>query len=178
MVVYNNNDIDEIIFELINGKTIIIPTDTQYGLISLDVNNLYRIKRRNKNKKIIKFIKSPEIVKTNNSDFYKLAKKFWPGKLTLILDGESYRIPKNDLINKLLDRYEVLYCSSANISCKNPIRTIDEAKEQFKKNLDELIFVTSNISGDNIASTIYDINSKKVIREGIISLGDINEQLQ
>ncbi len=178
MVTYSSHDVDEIIFELINGKTIIIPTDTQYGLISLDKNNLYKIKKRNKNKKIIKFIKSEKLVETNNEDFYKLSKKFWPGKLTLIVDGESYRKPNNKLILELLDRFEVLSCTSANISGMTPITTIEDAKKQFRKNLNSLVFIKSDIKGDNIASTIYDIDNKKIIREGIISLGEINEQIQ
>lgn len=178
MIIYNGNDFDNIVFELINGKTIIIPTDTQYGLISLDINELYKIKRRNKNKKIIKFVKDYKLIETKNSDFTKLAKKFWPGKLTLILNGESYRKPNNELILKLLDRFEVLYCTSANISGMNPITCIEEAKIQFKKNLDSLIFIKSDKKGDNIASTIYDIDNKKIIREGIISLGEIYEEIQ
>lgn len=177
MVEYNENEIDEIFFELINGKALIIPTDTQYGLLSIDKNLIYKIKRRKKNKKIIKFIKNPKMVNTQNNDFYKIAKKLWPGKITLIVGGESYRIPDSELIKKILERFECVYCSSANISGYEPILTKDDAIKQFSKNLDKLVFISSKNIGDNNASTIYDVDNKKIIREGIISIGDINECL-
>lgn len=178
MTVYNENEYEEIVFELINGKTIIIPTDTQYGLISLNIDDLYKIKKRKKSKKIIKFIRDASIINTNNESFIKLSKKFWPGKLTLILNKESYRMPNSSLILKLLDRFKSLYCTSANISGLNPITNLEEAEMQFKKKNDKLVFVKTEKLGDNIPSTIYDIDNKKIIREGIISLGEINNELQ
>ena len=56
MQVYSTTDINEIAFELKSNKAVILPTDTVWGIISLDEKNIYRIKQRSLSKKIITFV--------------------------------------------------------------------------------------------------------------------------
>ncbi len=178
MVIYNENDIDEIIFEMKNNKVAIIPTDTLYGIAAIDKSLIYKIKKRSYNKKIVLFVKDISYIKNASNDFKKLAKKFWPGKLTLIENGISYRIPDSKICLSLLNKLGQFYCSSANISGKEPIARIEDAQQVFSKNLESIVVVDTQCKHDGIASTIYDIDKHKVIREGKIKEGEINECLQ
>ncbi|VEU61645.1 Uncharacterised protein [Mycoplasmopsis fermentans] len=52
MVKYNPNDLKAIVFELKNNKTLIAPTDTVYGVLSIDKTNIYKIKKEIEVKKL------------------------------------------------------------------------------------------------------------------------------
>ena len=75
-----------------NAKVIAIPTDTVYGF-AVDASNqealenLYRLKKRDKNKPIAIFLKNVEQIKKLfiiEKITAKLIKKFLPGKLTIV----------------------------------------------------------------------------------------------
>jgi len=53
---YTYHEIDNVVFELLNQKAVIIPTDTVIGIISKNQNLIYEIKNRPKSKKIITFL--------------------------------------------------------------------------------------------------------------------------
>ena len=62
-----------------------------------------------------------------------MLKKYWPGKLTVVKNKIGYRVPNDDFLLKLLDRFDFLYSSSANISGRNPITDLDEAHNTFRR---------------------------------------------
>lgn len=173
MVKYNPNDLKAVVFELKNNKTLIAPTDTVYGILSIDKANIYRVKKRDRNKKIVLFIPNLSYVKNINDNFIKLAKAFWPGKLTLIKSRISYRVPNNKFILDLLEKTGPLFCSSANISGKPTISSYEEAIINFKDNKSDIIFLESDFS-NNSPSTIYDVDKDKILREGDISYEQIS----
>lgn len=177
IVKYNNNECDEIVFELKNGKSAIIPTDTQIGIISIVKNQIYKIKKRSPLKKIVLFVKDISYIPDASEEFKLLAKKYWPGKLTIIENSISYRIPNTKLLLNILDKIPRFYCSSANISGKDPVSSIEEAINVFAKDLDKIIFVEDKITNEE-ASTIYSLDENKVLREGKIKEGEIYEYLQ
>lgn len=177
MVVYNKEDIDAISFELKNNKTLIAPTDTIPGLLSINKNNIYKIKNRNIFKKVILFICSLDFVEKINSDFIKLANTFWPGNLTLVKNGISYRMPNDKFLLDLISRTGPLYCSSANISGKEVINSYDQAKEEFSNYDLEIIFLDSEYI-INKASTVYDVDKNRILREGDISYEQIKSVIQ
>lgn len=169
MQIYTEKDFDEIVFELRNENAIILPTDTVYGVISLKDSIIYKIKKRSYHKKLITFVGSIDYIPGLNKNERKVLEKYWPGKLTIIKNKKSYRMPNDQLILKLLDEVGYLFSSSANVSGKSPIQSVEEAKEMFPKKLDLFSCVKSSCIPSNKPSTIINFDTKKVIREGEIS---------
>lgn len=174
MVIYNTNDIDAIVFEIKNNKALIAPTDTIPGIISKNKNVIYKLKKRSRTKKIILFICSWKHIKNLNNNFIKLAKHFWPGNLTLVKNGVSYRAPNNKFLLELLSKTGPLYCSSANLSGEPVIKNYDEANNIFGIFGSEIIFLDDNYL-INKPSTIYDVDKNKILREGEISYEQIQQ---
>ena len=109
-----------------NGDLVIFPTETVYGLggNATDGNaikRIYKIKNRPINNPLICHFKNIENIEKNfflNDIAHKLAKKFWPGPLTLVLEKKDSsaisaklsnqqkfvgcRIPNNPIALKLL----------------------------------------------------------------------------
>ncbi len=177
MVIYTENDIEEIVFEMKTNKAAIIPTDTLIGIAAIDKSQIYKIKKRSHTKKVILFVKDISHIKDASDELKILAKKFWPGNLTIIENGISYRIPNNKLCLALLDKLGQFYCSSANISGKDPIKRSIDAESMFNKNLESIVVVEGQSTKD-VASTIYDLDKKKILRLGSIGEEQINECLQ
>lgn len=175
MVIYQENDLDSIVFELKNFKAAIVPTDTVAGIICLNPKLIYDIKKRSKRKKLITFVCNLDQIENKSEKFIKIAKAFWPGKLTLIDKGISYRMPNLDFILKLISKVGPIYSSSANLSSYNPITSYDDAINQFGKNNSKLIFVNSNYNSKDTPSTIYNVDKDKLIRQGEITYEQIKK---
>lgn len=73
---YKYSDINSIIFELMNNKAVIIPTDTIIGILAKDKNIIYKIKQRSTNKKIIRFISDKSEIPNLNKDQINFLNKF------------------------------------------------------------------------------------------------------
>ncbi|WP_052663980.1 L-threonylcarbamoyladenylate synthase [Mycoplasmoides alvi] len=167
MQVYEPNEIDEIVYELKSGRAILIETDTQIGIVSIDPKLIYFLKKRPKHKKLIRFISDPYQVKTKNKLFYQLANHFWPGQITLIVNKIAYRIPNHPILLQILKQVNFLYSSSANISSMKPLENTLEAFsiKHFVRNEIDLVIVNGK-SNSSIPSTIFNVDSGKIIRKG------------
>ena len=175
------------------GEIIIFPTDTVYG-IGCDpfnekaVEKIFKIKSRDKTKSLPVLVYSMDIASTIvefdvNSE--KLAKKFWPGPLTLILKLKdkklkkslclekkiALRVPDNNCTLGLLKICKFLIGTSANISGQKPFTNSLECYENFK-NVD-LFLDGGNLSGT--PSTIVEfVNGElKIQREGILKKDEV-----
>ncbi|MDE5767749.1 MAG: L-threonylcarbamoyladenylate synthase [Malacoplasma sp.] len=168
-------EIDAIAFEIKNLKAVIVSTDTVAGIISLNKNLIYKIKKRSFSKKIIKFISNVNQIPDANDIVKKIAKNFWPGKLTIIFNKESYRMPNDKFLLKLIERTGPLYSSSANISGLEPINNELEAFKYFQKNKNDIIFIEGNYYLNNNPSTVFDIDNNIIVREGEISYESISK---
>ena len=82
------------------GKVIAYPTDTSYGL-AVDVGNtkaikrLYKVKERLSTQPVhvaLPSVASAKSIVKWNSIASKLAKKFWPGPLTFVLELKTKRL--------------------------------------------------------------------------------------
>ncbi len=173
----NDNNLDKIVNELKNNKVAIIPTDTVWGIVSLNPDLIYQVKNRPKEKKLISFVNDIDELNIDNIIFNKLANKFWPGPLTLIYQGISYRKPNSDYLLNIIKKTGPLYSSSANISGQNPITNKEEAVSNFSNYINVIIFINGKYSKDNNASTIYDIDKRKIIRQGAITMSDLKNVL-
>ncbi len=181
---------NKVIEYILAGNPIIFPTDTVYGLGCIPeknaINNIYLLKKRDKNKKIIALVSSVEKIKeiTNDID-YKIVKKFMPGPLTIVcksndnfkeLIGETIgiRIPNNDFALELIEKVGgILMTTSANISGeKSPLNLEDISPELLNK-ISYTFKSEKSLSG--IPSTIISYLDGKytLLRKGQIEFKDI-----
>lgn len=184
MQLYELNEIDEISFELKNGRACIIETDTQLGIISLNEKLIYEIKQRSRLKKLITFLPNANYSITDNNLFKKLADNFWPGPLTLIINETSYRVPNHYQLLKIISKTGPIFSSSANISNQKPYdNAIDYSLQPHFSKYDKDLFLVNGKSNSINPSTIFNVDSGKILRKGLIyeklktyldSLGIIN----
>ena len=192
------NDADiQIAAKAINdGAIVVFPTDTVYGLGCNPYNHeavltIYEIKKREKTKPfpIIGYSKKEvEAIAEFNPLEEKIAEKFWPGPITLILKvkdkeiqksldlGEkiAVRVPNNQCVLALLKKCKLLVGTSANVSGAAP--SIDP--NVCGKNLSGYdLLIDGGIISSQGESTIVEIknNDVNVLRKGSISEEEINE---
>lgn len=181
-----------------NGKILVCPTDTVYGLIcdatnKKAVKKLFKIKKRGAQKSIpifIKDIRTAEKLAFINQNQEKFLKKVWPGKVTVILKRKrktklygvdkktiGLRIPKYKLVNELLKKLNLpLTGTSANISGQPPSTKIKEVIKQFQPTTKfgggqpDLVIDAGNLKKSK-PSTVIDLTKKKpkILRTGQVS---------
>jgi L-threonylcarbamoyladenylate synthase len=188
-------DLSKAINALQNGKIIVYPTDTLYGL-GADIFNenavkrIFEIKNRSFDNPLpvaVSNIDTLEEIAYLDETSRKLAELFLPGGLTLLLKKRdripdivtaglkkvAIRIPDNNVTLELLSRFGPLTATSANIHGKKTPVFIKDIRMQFK---DEDVGVYIDIGKlDEKPSTIVDATEKniKIIRLGIISEKEI-----
>ena len=181
--------------KLKTGKPIIFQTDTLPAIACMPEysNIIYKIKKREKNKALIlmgsKIQQVLEYVENSaKDDFIKVAEKFWPGPLTLIIPISKYknlnfisnektlgiRIPDSLTARSLIMQTGPLATSSANISGVN---TSLDAKS-VANDLPEVDLLGpipwENCSGLGSTVISWEKNGKwNLVRRGQISLSTI-----
>jgi hypothetical protein len=186
----NKNKIEDGIKLLLEGRCIIVPTDTVYGLGAIPtkkaIEQLYLLKKRDKNKKILALV-------SDYNDFFKLTddidlnliKHFLPGALSIVCKTKKefvdllgptvgIRIPDNDLTRDIIRRVGgILMTTSANISGEPPVTNISNISDELLKNVPLIITTDKNLSG--IPSTIVSYLDGKysLIRQGQINFEEI-----
>lgn len=181
--------IEEVKNILENNGLIIYPTDTLYalGVNALNkeaIKKIFEVKGRDYNKPISIALKNLEEAKKYfifNEIAEKIAKKFLPGPLTIILPSHilpkelsptkkfSFRIPENDIALKILNNLDFpITATSANISgSENPANAKIAIKQIGK-------YVELVLDGGKCKygkpSTVIDLSEGKIIivREGVI----------
>lgn len=168
------------------GKVIICPTDTVYGLLcdaknKKTIQKLFKIKQRRPQKPIPIFVKDIRAAKKfafidKNQEIF--LKKVWPGKVTVVLKQKGklpkiffgdkktigLRIPNYKIVNQLLSIINrPLTGTSANISGQPPSTKIKEVISQFKnqKFQPDLILDSGNLRPSK-PSTVVDLTGKKI----------------
>ena len=175
-----------------NGGLVAFPTETVYGLGAnlLDkeaVGKVYRIKKRPKHKPLTVHIAEIKAVKKMSgripSGAKKLADRFWPGPLTLVLRDKrgrktGFRMPDNRIAFLLIRKAGVpVVAPSANVSGNRPPKSAKEALRDLDGKIDMVLDGGKTRVG--IESTVVDMSGKnfKVLREGAISKAQIQEAL-
>lgn len=179
---------------LLGGRPIIFPTDTVYGIGAIPtkkaVAEIYRLKKRDKSKKIIALVSSIDKIYDIAEDIDEnIINHFMPGALTVIfrakpkmydIVGETIgvRIPDSKLTLELIESVGgILMTSSANISGNPPAKTVSELSKDLVENVECILTSDQILTG--IPSTIISYIDKNyaLIREGeipfekIINLG-------
>ncbi|MDR0545639.1 MAG: L-threonylcarbamoyladenylate synthase [Mycoplasmataceae bacterium] len=158
------------------GGLVCFPTDTIPGLICKIAKPIYDIKNRSKEKKLIKFVNDINKIKTLSASNKKIIAKYWPGKLTIIIKGISYRCPNQPQLLLILKNYPYLYSSSANISNHQPIKNFSQAQQMFN-NSHKILFANFRIKY-GAPSTIIDLDKQIILRQGSIDGNKVLKQIK
>lgn len=196
----NDVTISEISNALKEGKLVVFPTDTVYGIGTNAYNEeacekIYEVKGRPKYKPLLILISEismlKEIVDYISPAEQKLIDAFWPGPVTIkfkkkdgvfpnvISAGDEYirvRLIKDGLIHNLIKTAGVpIVAPSANISGDLTGTKIENIVKEFDGKV-EYILDYGDIENDTV-STIVQVQDEKVvvIREGKIKKEEIAE---
>ncbi|HEV2386007.1 MAG TPA: L-threonylcarbamoyladenylate synthase [Candidatus Acidoferrales bacterium] len=179
------------------GDVVAIPTDTLYGLAAdpfnlAAVEKIFRIKGRAETKALPILLNSPDQVRILAREvpdvFFRLAKAFWPGALTLIVDasdrlplkvtGNTGRIalrwPKCPAACELIARVgSPVTGTSANLSGFPPCSSAAQVAKQLGHLLSLLL--DGGDTGAALPSTIVDVQMDewRVVREGGIAEAEL-----
>lgn len=173
-----------------DGHCIVIPTDTLYGLAaSLDrpeaIDRLFELKGRPAGVPIAVLVASSEQAEAL-VEFTplasQLAETWWPGPLTLVLDGRAdvaervgsdtgtvgVRLPDHDLVRALAERVGPLATTSAN---RHGEPTAAEATGVAEALPDVEVVLDGGRCGE-VASTVLDARGDQpvVLRQGAVSI--------
>lgn len=153
-----------------NGAIFIIKTDTQIGLLSLNEKAIYETKKRPITKFLISLLPVYYEFKSLTKMQAEFLNTFWPGQMTAIIKGFSYRKTDTIYLNMIINQLnKPIFCSSANVSgAKSPIN-LDEAIAQLDNSKYKIYVIETNeklYSDKNIASTIVNLDTWKILRKG------------
>lgn len=192
---------EEILSFLRAGGVIAFPTDTAYGLGADPFNEqavrrIFELKGRPETKPILLLVNSIAMARSVAflSDMaLALAKRFWPGPLTMILPAREavpelvtagtrsvgLRWARAAFAGRLLDALnQPITATSANRSGAPSAVTVDEICEQFGKSIDVII------DGGELpargGSTLLDLTgtAARILREGPIAESELSEILR
>jgi L-threonylcarbamoyladenylate synthase len=184
------------------GYVLGMPTDTFYGLAADPFNlraveKIYDVKSRSRHKPLSLLIESvdqaEDLTRPLPEEFYKLARKYWPGPLTLIVRAASrlplkvtantgnvaLRVPASRIPVAVVRAAGVpLTATSANISGAAECTTADGVRQQLGEFIP--VIVDGGPSPRSVASTIVDLTDPagfRVLREGAIPAQEISDLL-
>lgn len=182
------------------GGVVVYPTETVYGL-GCDPFNIEAVKRvfriKGERKKplpllscgvadVKKIAELPERAE-------KIAERFWPGPLTLILlkkpalpnivtcnlKSVGVRVPKHEVASELIcSSNRFLVGTSANKTGRKPPKTVQEVTKQVGENVD--VILDGGAARFGKSSTVLDLTSGKprILREGPLRLDEIMEAIK
>lgn len=180
------------------GAIIVYPTETFYGLGGLATlesvaQKIFSLKGREAGKTFPFVASDQEMVLqliTEPSDlFFRLAERFWPGPLTLVLRARenvlpdilygpgrtiAVRVPPLDWLRDLIRRSgSLLISTSANLSGQPPVDSFPEVHAIFRERVD--IFIDGGQTPGKKPSTIIDLTGAEpaCLREGKIPAKEI-----
>jgi L-threonylcarbamoyladenylate synthase len=182
-----------------NGGVICYPTDTLYGL-GCDPLNVHAVKRTIEAKGprtkpmpiLVKDLATAEKFAYVSDRAKRLAQKFWPGPLTMVLQAREVlptilvserkvgvRSPKHPICLDLLELCSGgLVGTSANLTGRRPATTAEEALNQLGDRID--LILDSGRVPLGVASTVVDLTQPglTILREGPLGREEILKTLR
>jgi tRNA threonylcarbamoyl adenosine modification protein (Sua5/YciO/YrdC/YwlC family) len=183
------------------GQVLGMPTDTFYGLAADPFNlraveRVYEIKSRSRHKPLSLLIESidqaEELSQPLPEEFYALARRYWPGPLTIIVKASSslplkvtantgnvaLRVPSAQIPLAVVQAAKIpITATSANLSGESECTSADAVREQLQDRIS--IIVDGGTSPREIASTIIDLTDEearwRVLREGAIPAPELSQ---
>ena len=181
------------------GGLVVYPTDTVYGL-GCDPFNVTAVKRvfrvKGEREKPLPILASSidhvEKIASLSPKAEKIARRFWPGPLTIIvpkkpklpqvvtcnLNSVGVRVPNHAVALQLIHLSNgLLVGTSANKTGEKPPQTAHEAARQLGEEVD--VVLDGGPATLGVPSTVADLTSKKlrILREGPISFKEISDVL-
>jgi L-threonylcarbamoyladenylate synthase len=174
--------IAEALAALRRGELVIVPTETVYGLAAADRNpaaleKLFAAKGRPQDKPIALLAADVEELERHGAQLppaaRRLAGKFWPGPLTLVLDSPAgwfgFRIPDHAVMRALLRGWGgVLAVTSANRSGEPPATTAAAALAALEPYV--ALALDAGPAAGGVPSTVVKVDGARVeiLRAGAI----------
>jgi L-threonylcarbamoyladenylate synthase len=176
------------------GELLIFPTETFYGLGGLAIfppvyQKIFELKGRQADKQlpfcasdldmVLQFIDEPSDL------FFRLARAFWPGPLTLVLRARAgalpgaqktlaVRVPSLAWLRQLIKKAgSLLISTSANLSGQPPLSAFDDVYQLFADRVE--FFIDGGETPGARPSPILDLTGSEPIclREGKIPLSEL-----
>lgn len=173
------------------GGVIIYPSETSYGFTcdatnKKPIDRIYSLKGRESVKPFIVLMKDIEQAREYLRIPDKAAKLSALGGLSIIVRNKSlgyfkdkvaFRIPAAHPVSmKLLEHSQIpLVTTSANLSGQPPIYKIGRIESEFSGKVD-FILNAGNLP-ESPLTTVYEPSSGKIIRQGAVTMADINNCL-
>lgn len=202
MNIFSPQEIQEAAELLKKGELVAFPTETVYGLGApafqpLAVAKIFETKGRPADNPLIVHLSNLEQLKRVAvdipPDFYKLAAKFFPGPLTVVLKRHpsvpslvsagmntiAVRMPSHPIAHALIDAVgEPIVAPSANLSGKPSSTSLEHVREDFEGIISGVIDGGSTQFG--IESTVISLLSDPpvILRPGTITQEAMEEVLQ
>lgn len=183
------------------GELVVTPTDTVYGIAGDPFHpgvakKIFRLKRRPEKLPILLLIDSmrqvDELTRELPPVFFRLARRFWPGPLTMILpaservpsairaggDSVALRLPASELVRALVRvAGRPLTGTSANRSGRPAARTAEEARRELGRG--PAYIIDGGAARRSVASTLVDLcGEPRVLREGAVPRSVIEKCLK
>lgn len=131
---------------LAKGEVIIVPTETVYGLAAdgdseTAMEKLRQFKGSESSKLLQRLAANVEDVRQRVSSWdapiKRIASKFWPGPMTLVVDSVGWRVPDHPFLRDLIRRFgRPLAATSANLTGEQPALSCEQAVETFEGKID------------------------------------------
>ncbi len=177
------------------GGLVAFPTDTVYGLAAnphsaAAIDKIYAAKDRDMSKAVAVLIGDPghllDIAASLTPSAEKLAARFWPGALTLILPRRAdlpanlsayptigVRMPDHLFAIQLLTAAGPLATTSANLSGASDAKTAEEVSAQLDGRLD--LILDGGTCPGGVPSTVVDCTGAdvRILRQGAIPAEEI-----
>jgi L-threonylcarbamoyladenylate synthase len=183
------------------GSVLAVPTDTIYGLAAdpfnlAAIDEIFHVKGRPEARGLPILVNSLEmaqmLAREAPQSFLRLAKVFWPGALTLVVDAShrvplkvtantrriALRWPRCKVVEALIEEFAgPLTGTSANISGHPVCASADDVLLQLGERLP--LVLDAGETGVTLASTIVELQGDtwKIAREGAITAAEITAAL-
>lgn len=183
------------------GGVIAFRTDTFYGLgadpfNAVAIQKIRELKGREEKKPILVLVSDTDqidrLIEKRSNAFNELAKRFWPGPLTIIGEATAalpdeltadtktvgVRLPDDDRVRALVRACGgALTATSANPSGESPARTAEEVQAYFSDRLD--LVIDDGPAQTDRPSTVVNATTSEamLIREGVIPWAEIEAAL-
>ena len=183
---------------LSGGGVLVVPTETVYGIMTRwgsysGRERIYALKHRPQNKLLQMLAPSVEAavragVKPS-ADLDRLAERFWPGPLTVVVEGSTpgetigLRIPDHPLLLKMLETAGcVAAATSANLSGTPPAVNVEDALAGLDGEpdfaVDGGVITVTGGKASTVVSIVGGKDALKIIREGVVTADDIRKVLE
>lgn len=186
---------------ILSGKVVAFPTDTFYGLAAdpfnlAAVSEIFRIKRRTTDRPLPLLVASLDQAADLANDpprvFFKLAEKFWPGPLTIVVSASrliplkvtantgkvGLRWPRAPLAIALIAAADrPLTGTSANLTERPACSTATDVDHQLGNDLP--LILDGGPTRGQLASTVVELVGEhvRILRPGFVPESELKEYL-